>query len=104
MVVDSEVMIAGVIPGEVVTHAIHHQFAKMLSIRIPHADGAMEGRFDAGRIEIVEDVTIAFVVRTSGVIRVEYCIGQSTRGTDDGDRAVFEAYQLGEAARLEEAG
>src|SRR5260370_41686271 len=95
-------MVARMVPGEVIAHAIHHQLAKIFSVGIPHADGSMQRGFNARSIKIVEDITVALMIRALGVMGIEYRIRQAARGAHERHGAVFESDELRQAARLEE--
>ncbi len=102
--VNVQVMLARVVPGIIVAHAVGHQFAEVLRVGIPHADGAVEGGLDARGVEVVEDIAVALVIGPLGVVGVEHGVRQAARRAHDGHGAVLESDHLGQAARLEQAG
>lgn len=92
--VNVQLVLAGMVPGKVVAHPVHHQFAEILRIGVPQTDGAMERRLDARRVEIVEDVTVSLVIRLVGVVRVEHGVSQSAGRAHHGHCAVFKPENL----------
>ena len=64
----------------------------------------MHRGFQAGRIVVVENIAVAFVIRAVRVVRVEDRVRQAAGVAHDGDGAVFEADHLGQAARFVGAG
>jgi hypothetical protein len=98
VVVDVKIVLAGMVPGIIAAHPIEHEFAEMVWVKVVHADGAFEGGFEALPIIVIEDVAVAFAVGFVGVIGVEDSVGEAAGIADDGESAVFEADELGEAA------
>src|ERR1039458_6118076 len=101
--VNVQVVLAGVVTGTIVAHAVRHEFAEVLREGIPHADGPVQGGLDALGIEVVEDKAVALVIRPLSVVGVEHRVRQAARRAHDGHGAVLETDHLGQAARLEQA-
>jgi hypothetical protein len=104
VVEDVEVILAGMVPGIVAAHSVNHQFAEVFRVVLPETDGAVERGFEAVPVIVVEEVSVALVVRFVRVIGVEDGVGESAGVSYDGDSAVFQADELGEAAGFVFAG
>src|ERR1039458_10657978 len=98
--VNVEVVLAGVVPGIIVAHAVRHEFAEVLREGIPHADGPVQGGLDALGIEVVEDKAVALVIRPLSVVGVEHRVRHAAARAHDGHGAVLETDQDRKSTRL----
>ena len=104
VVVNVHVMLAGMVPGIIAVHPVHHQMPEMIRELIVTAQRAIERRFDAGIVRRMKHVTVALVQRKVRVILVKNRVGQSAHRAHNRHRAVTQRDELREAARLETAG
>ena len=92
MLINIQIMLRRVVPGKIVAHAVLSYLPEILRVRKPQSDRSMQSRFDTFVIEILEDISIAFVIGPVSMIGIENSIRQPANITHDGNRAVFQSY------------
>src|SRR5271169_188749 len=63
-IVDIQIVLARMVPGIVVPHAVDHQLTEILGEMIPHSDRPLKRGLQALPVVVVKPVTISLVVRS----------------------------------------
>ena len=82
------------VPGKIELHSVDHEFPKVFGVGVPHPDCPMESGFNGLRIEIVEHIPVALIVRNPGIIGIKDGIGQAASGSHNRHGSVLQANEL----------